>query len=491
MREFLDKGRRATWWLLGSKFVNFFLTGAWTVLLVRQLSQPDYAAYNVFLSLAFYIELLSSSPFALGLRRYLPEAKSRPAADALVGLAIGLQLALAALLAGALALFSGPLSRFFKFNPAYLLPFWLLLFPWLQARLWDVISQITFSHHWMAPSRVLRSGIILVGLWAFSRDGLTVPEAMGALAIAEGAHLGVQVWAYLRARRGLKGESAKGGLLRRFLKFSFVSYAHHATGTFFAVPIDILLLSAFVNPVAVSVYALASNVHQVLSRVYPVAFLKEVVSPLLINSYVASGRQEDLVAGFNFFLKLFLFVELPIVLLFWGLGGRAFGWVFGTEYSGAWAVAAAFVSVQMANTFLFLLNTLATAVEKPQYLLYGRVFSLYNLLADIVFIKFLGVWGAALATGSALWALVAFLWFMLRRTLPLTIHRSGFLLLGLNSLVVALLGWGLSWFASGPWGLLGLIVVLVPLYYALSRFLNPFTPPERRIIQHLFGVKLL
>ena len=343
----------------------------------------------------------------------------------------------------------------------------------------------------MAPSRVLRNGIILFGLWTFSRGGLTVPEAMGALALAEGAHLGVQILAYLRARRNLKETGGREGeLLKRFLKFSFISQVHSAVGSFFSGSADILFLSASAGPVAVSFYSLAANVHNAAAKVFPVNLLREVVSPVLINTYVQRGNKEELVVGFNFFLKLFLLVEIPIVALFWALGGSVLPWAFGSDYSGAWLALAVFAAYQVSGSFIKLLNILATAVEKPQYLLAGRVFSVYNLLADLLFIPLWGLWGAFLATGSALWGLVFFLWFALRRDLPLRLHWLGLLVISLNSLAAGFVAWSLSWLAKGILGLLGVLIVFALVYCGLSRVLNPFTPPERRLFKELFGIKL-
>ncbi len=490
MNEFLDKSRRATWWLLGSKALSPLLTGAWTLLLVRELSQPDYASFNVFLSLAFYVELLTSSAFALGLRRYLPEAKNRAEADALVGISAGLQITLALLFVGALWGLSGPLSRLLKFDPAYLIPFWAMLFPWLQARLWDVISQANFSHHIMAPSRVLRNGVILGGLWLFSKNGLTVPEALFAFAAAEGLHFLIQLWAYLRVRADLEPGKVEKNLLRRFFKFSLFSYANESAVLFLTVPTDILVLSAMTNPVAVSFYSLAYNLHNAVSKAYPANLLREVISPLLLGIFAQRKNKLELVAGVNLFLKLFLLVEVPVILGFWALGGSFFGWAFGKEYAGAWALVAAFFTYQSLNSLLFLLNTAAVAVEKPQYLLIGRVFSLYNLVADLVLIRLMGAWGAVAATGSSTLGIVLLLWFLLKRDLPLKLHWVGLGALLANGLVVGGLFWALSWLAKGVPGLLGVLLLGAALYYLLLRVINPFTPPERRILHRLLGVRL-
>ncbi len=132
-------------------------------------------------------------------------------------------------------------------------------------------------------------------------------------------------------------------------------------------------------------------------------------------------------------------------------------------------------------SYAYLLNTL----EKIQYRFYAVIFSVYNLVADIVLIKLFGLIGVAIATSSAsLFTLIYYHYIVTRKlNIKIKYYWPGLMRSAFNTLLSLIIcaAPGLLWkrnvFLSG--------MLFISVYGLLCYLFNPLYPDDWKTIKQL------
>ena len=131
-------------------------------------------------------------------------------------------------------------------------------------------------------------------------------------------------------------------------------------------------------------------------------------------------------------------------------------------------------------------------LERNEFLLYGKVFAIYNLIMDLLLVPQYGMLGAAIATGTATPLLFVFNYLVLRHYLkvPLTYPWRSFGRAGLNIAALSLLALlSLRWVHGMALSLLVPVCVIV-FYLGLSTLNRVFDEKDREVLNHAIGRRI-
>ncbi len=181
---------------------------------------------------------------------------------------------------------------------------------------------------------------------------------------------------------------------------------------------DTFIIAMFLDPIAVGAYAFCHRINNMASRMLPVNYLLDVVRPLFIAGN-HDGQSAEIQRNFQLLLKITYLFQFPLFVFFLLLSKDLITVFFGGKFIEFSPLIIAVACCNLVNAFQLPVGLVAQLRERAEVILYSKIFALYNLLADLVFIHYWGIWGAVLATGSAVLFRNLFIWFYVR-------HEAGF-----------------------------------------------------------------
>jgi len=290
-------------------------------------------------------------------------------------------------------------------------------------------------------------------------------------------------------RRGFSRNIKTAGKIeintKRLVRYGGFSYFNEMGAKILDVSSDLIIISAFLGPASAGIYALANRVMSLISRMMPHRIFREVIRPAFFTKYIRDNNRKELENMVNMLTKFIAFFFIPVMVAVWVLGEKIIIHIFDPKYINSlnilW-IAAAFTAL---NSVQFPLGMVTQAIERPEINLYSKVFSIYNIIADILVIKYFGIVGVAVVTGSAILFKNIFIYRYTQRYVSFSIDLKPLGRIILNALVMGVLLMGLKGFAVN---ILSLIVVSLigGISYLLISFLNKsFSVKERETINRI------
>jgi O-antigen/teichoic acid export membrane protein len=211
-----------------------------------------------------------------------------------------------------------------------------------------------------------------------------------------------------------------------------------------------------------------------------VKYLIDIVRP----AFFAAGTGMD-TAGVNriyqllvktsylFNLPVFFFLvvfDKPFVLL-----------VFGSDYAPYAHVLTAVYFFRLTGGFDIPVNLVAQIRERADVILYSKVFAVYNLIANFVLIRYLGIWGAVLATGTAVMGKNLFIWYFVREAASFRGIVHFFLKTIVFWAVSAVIAWQVSGLFESALATLSTGIAVFALAFILQFRMPLFNEQDRRL----------
>ncbi|PIE74436.1 MAG: hypothetical protein CSA18_05095 [Deltaproteobacteria bacterium] len=152
-------------------------------------------------------------------------------------------------------------------------------------------------------------------------------------------------------------------------------------------------------------------------RVMPTNYLSDVIRPLF---FVGNKEKNlgEIQRNFQLLFKTVFLFACPLFVAFLLLSREVIVVIFNGEFIDYYLILIAVACSNFLNTFSVPVGLVAQLKEKADIIFYSKIFAVYNLLADIALIPFLGIWGAVLATGTALLGKNLYIWFHVRDAAP-------------------------------------------------------------------------
>jgi O-antigen/teichoic acid export membrane protein len=252
---------------------------------------------------------------------------------------------------------------------------------------------------------------------------------------------------------------------------------------------DNFFIAAFLDPVAVGIYAFYNRLNEMLSNLQPARLFDNVVQPLVFAVPPADG-DEKIPKYFSFLLNTTLLLQLPVLVFSIAYHAELVAVVFGgkfIDYSWLFPLVVAFATLQ---TIAKPVTLVAQYEEKAGIILLSKIFAIYNVAALLVLIPLAGLYGAVAATGSAAFFKNLFIWWYARR-------RARWLQFG-PMLLASILTWsatlGLCLLAKSLFDLANLTDIIIGLaIIAVGGLVHVRTPAlsasDRQILANVFRGK--
>jgi len=467
--------------------INFLIT----IYIIRKLTINEYGIYNILLAIMGYISLISSLGIHSIFQRYIPEffhKKQIANLKKLIKQGLLLRFILAAgIILISLLFFAELIGKLFKFKDAfqYLAIFSIAIIFYIESGLLSSVLTSVFRHKKYVIAKigyVIFRGSILYYL-------LMTGQGLLGILIAESISFGflfILQALYYRRFSAIYSIQQKANLpIKRLLKFGWFSYFNEVGVQMLDVSTDYFIISAFLDPVAVGIYAFANRIMFLISRVLPQFAFINIIRPVFFTKFVQYDNAVQLNKMFNFLLKIIAFFILPIVTGIFILGDKLIIYVFDSKYLESLTVLRIVAVFYALSCFIFPTGLVLQSIEKVHILLISKIFAIYNLIADLLVVKTYGIIGIALVTSSAVLFENLFCFYFARKYSSLTIDFRGFGKIVLNSFLMGFLLYPFRRLVDNmPLFMLVIFIGLI-FYLLVSYFNNAFSKQERIIINNI------
>jgi O-antigen/teichoic acid export membrane protein len=290
-----------------------------------------------------------------------------------------------------------------------------------------------------------------------------------------------------------KKESESGSSLfeyPRIFKYLILSWLNVSTGVFKNIAIDNIFIMKYSGSAAVGLYGFSSLIIQMVMQFNPLKSMRSLFNPMLIEYYYKQHRSvESIQYIYKLFIKVYCFTMTPIIVIMLIFIDNLIAIMFEANYLDSLPVIYFLILSYYVSEISYALQPIINLYEKPQIVLYSNIFSLYNLVLDIILIKQYGIMGAAIATGSAVVLSVPYYFVACKKIIGITftLPFRSILATYINIIPGILL---LIYIDSQLLNIyeLGITALIFVLLYLLLSYINkPFNDYDRTILNSSIG----
>jgi len=465
--------------------INFLIT----IYIVRRLTVDEFGIYNILLAVMGYVGLLSGLGLSNIFVRFIPEFyQKRQIANLkkLVEKGLLWRFVICVGIILIILLFSVQIGELFKFKIPiqYIIIFSTAIIFSLESGLLSGALTSVFHHKNYVIAQIcytiLRAGILYYLLKSKGLVGLLITES-----IAFGFLFIVQFFYYRRFLAIHSLEEKTELPFKRLLRFGGYSYFNEIGSKILSVHTDFFVISAFLGPVAVGIYAFANKIMNLTTHVLPHSMFINIIRPAFFTRYTINKDPEQINKMFNFLVKLIAFFAFPLVTGIFVLGDKLIIYAFDPKYLVSLRVLWIVAAFAVLSFFLEPVGLVLQSIEKVKILFFSKIFAIYNLVADLLVIKPYGIIGIALATGSAVLFKNIFCYLFAKRYTRLRIDFKGLGMIAINSLFM---GFILYLFRNMVVDLPSFIVIIIfggVIYFVVAHFNRAFSEKERDVINKI------
>jgi O-antigen/teichoic acid export membrane protein len=432
-----DRGRarRSLFDTITYRIISQVTTVLGYIVLVRAMSKHDFGVFNLLYSFIPLVGTLASLGLEQTLRRFQPEylrQENSAAAAWLIKLIAKARLATNCLiLLGILVLWNHVAPRF-GLGP-YRIEFEILCVL-VILHFQSQILQLSMASHMLHRFSVGSIAMLSFGklLWY---SGLAAAGALTlrtALCADTAAYLIVYIFLRVIAHRHCSVGPAASyrpppDERKRLLKYALFNNFNDAGTLFLDSRMDNFFIAGFLNAVSVGIYSFYMRLNEMATNILPVRLFENIIQPMF---FAVAPKEADvrLPQYFTFLLNTNLLLQWPIVAFAVVYHAEIVHVLFGgkfIEHSWLLPLILAFSTI---NCFATPVSLVAQYEEKAHIQLLSKVFALYNVAALLLMIPYLGIYGAAISSGSAQALKNLYVWWHVRRRAVWINARSSLML---------------------------------------------------------------
>jgi O-antigen/teichoic acid export membrane protein len=397
-------------------------TVAGFAVMVRGMSKESFGVYNLLYSFIPVVSTVASLGLEQILRRYQPEYLragnkeaaawlTRTIASARFGVNVVL---LAALLAGWNHF--APLFQLTPYRGIFML-FSVLVLLHFQAQ----IVQLAMASHMLHRYSVGAIATLSIGkLVAYS---LLVGLHTLTLETAICADIAAYVIAFVSLRIAYHRHCLPAGppqpyrpdgeQRRRMFRYGLFNNFNDAGTLLMDSRTDNFFIAAFIDPIAVGVYAFYTRLNEMLGNVLPVRLFENVIQPMFFAIPREEARRR-LPQYFTFLLNVNLLLQWPLLAFCIVYHAEIVAAIFGGKFvENSWLLPL-LIGFSVINTVGTPVTLVAQYQERAGIILLSKAFALYNVVMLLVLLPAFGLYGAAFARGSGQALKNLFIWWHVR-----------------------------------------------------------------------------
>lgn len=480
----------------GSQAIGVFTA----VYIVRGLSLQAYGDYNILLSISAYIALFTSLGLTNVIQRFIPEFASQKQfknIGSIIFWGIGARLVSGLLAIGLLALLAIPIRNWLQipdlqyylrvYGPVILLT---ILAVSLDVALTSLLKQLSTNLALLVFAVVRGVGVYYAISRSYGLVGVLIVE-LAAIVARCFMLLGAYWVEIARFKSAISQRTQQVPLEKaRLLRFASWAYLNDFGYLFFNTDTDNFIISNYLGSTSVGLYAFANKIVTMLLEWSPIAVASNIISPLVYGRYTHKQDKQDLNRIFRTINKANLFFFAPILMAYLALNENLVKVIFGGEYLPAVWLLGGILAYQILNIFQYPLGLVVFALEQNQINFYSRIFSVYNLIADLILVRMLGVSGVLFATASAITFKNLFIYFKVRRHIELTLDWQSYIRIFFNAFLTSIILWLLRGTLVGIASLAFLAILGLALYLLVTIFNNVFSADELALLEQSVGNKI-
>jgi O-antigen/teichoic acid export membrane protein len=465
------------------------------IVLVRGMQEEDFGVLNLLYAFIPVLSTVASLGLEQTLRRYQPEylsAENGPAAAWLVRVTASARFGSNVILLSIVLLTWNHVAPFFKLDPyrgAFVI-FCALVLLHFQAR----ILQIALAGHMMHRFSVGSMAMLAISKLAgyalldlsdqFTLDNVIIVDTVG-YAVAFG------LMRIVYRSKGARLDTARGGRpppleRRRMLRYGLLNNFNDAGTLMLTSKTDNFFIAAIIDPLSVAVYAFYTRLSEMTTHLQPARLFENVVQPLVfaVPQNEASRRLPEY---FTLLLNIGLAVQWPILTFVVAFHAEVVMLVFGGKYIDYSWMLPLIVGFATLNCIANPVTLVAQYRERAGVILASKLFGIYNAVALLVLVPLAGVYGAAIATGTAQLMKNSFIWWHVREDARWT-NVSGSLSAGLALWGGTLLACraAATWMPGGAAADVAVGAAIIALVSLLHVRGPAFAPGDRRILGSVF-----
>jgi len=489
-QDFYSVIRKSSFYLLVLRSITPLVSFFITIYIIRKLSVDAYGVYNILIAIMGYIGLLSSLGLPHIFQRYIPEfyqKKQLAKLKRLVDRGLFWRFVLICGFIVVLIIFAHPIERLFQFSEAirYFAFFSVAIIFFLETRLLSLTFTSTFQHKYYVIIQIsyvlFRAGLIYCLLFIGK-------ELVGLLMAESAAYLFLFIlqFYYFRKSFPVSRKKEEADLpIQRLIRFGGFSYLYEAGSEILAVSTDYFIISAFLGPASVAIYAFANRIMKLITRILPYSVLANIIRPVFFTKYSQNDDPENLNKMFNFLIKIMAFFSFPIVFAMFVLGDKIIIYIFDPRYINSLEVLWIVAIFYALNFLMNPVGLVLQSIEKVQILFYSKIFAIYNIIGDLLVVNKYGIIGIALVTGSAVLFQNIFSFVCARKYTRLILETKGLFKIILNSAVMAVMIFPFRNMVDSMWILIFFAIMGGCVYFVMSFFNKVFSVEERNIVNKI------
>ena len=418
-----QQARRSLFHTIRFRAVSQVATALSYIVLVRGMQEHAFGIYNLFYSFIPVITTLASFGLEQTLRRFQPEylRTGKLAASAwLVRFVAGARFASTLLMIAVILLAWNLIAKRFDligYRVDFAI-FGVLIVLFLQSNILQLNLASHMMHQYSVGSVAAMSAGKLFAYVAITEFGtLTLRAAILADIAAYG--LGYILLSFalrrLRANASQADFHLEASERKRLTRYAVFNHFNDASSLLVYGQTDNFFIGAMLSPVAVAAYAFYGKLTEMINNLSPQKLFDNVIQPMFFAVPPAESEVR-LSRYFTLLIDLNLALQLPAI---------AFAMVYHRElvqvfFAGKYLQSSNLFPLVLAlsivpSSMSVPISLVAQYHERTGLMLASELFGLYQVGAMLVLVPWLGLYGAALSTGSFHALRNFWIWWQLRR----------------------------------------------------------------------------
>lgn len=392
------------------------------IVLVRALSEHEFGVFNLLYAFIPVISAIAGLGIEQVLKRYQPEylgTGQKAAAAWLVRIILSTRFVtnmLALAIVFAAWQYIAPLFKLAPYKLEFAL-FLILIIIHFQGRILQFSLASHMLHRFSVGSLTLVPIVkLLVYGVLFWQDDLDLRAAILADTLAYGVAFLLLTVVHERhcvtagVERNFRPDAAEK---RRLIRYGLYNNFNDAGTLVLGARSDNFFIAAMMNAAAVGAYSFYARLSDMISNATPGRVFENLIQPLFFSIPREEAR--------NRIPRLFTLLLNSNLVPYLGAFAFSFAYhaeivqvLFGGKFIDHSWLLPVVVGFATLNVIAVPVTLVAQHEEKAQIILYSKVTVIYQLIATLTLIPVMGLYGAALATGSANLAKNLFIWWFVR-----------------------------------------------------------------------------
>ncbi len=398
-------------------------TAAGYVILVRAMTEHDFGVFSLLYAFIPVVGTVASLGLEQVLRRYQPEylrAGNKVAAAWLVRSIASWRFITSVLVLGVVLLCWNYAAPVFKLagQRGIFAVFGILILLHFQSSILQLALGAHMLHRYAVGSTVILSLVKLIAysaLFVLGKLDLLTAVSVDIFAYAV-AYLSMR----LAYRRICLDQATAGDYVpdreerRRLVRYGLFNNFNDAGVLLMYSTLDSFFIAAFMDTASVGAYAFYTRLRQMVAGALPLNLFQNVIQPMFF-SIPRSEADGKVPQYFSFLLNMDLMLQWPALAYSIVYHAEIVQVIFGGKFIDHSWLLPLIMGFATINAVADPATLVAQYEEKVGVILTSKLFAIYNIAAMAMLVPVMGIYGAAIASGTAQMMKNAFIWWHVRR----------------------------------------------------------------------------